>query len=101
MFGREDNEMANQTGENESRTLSGGEIVHLVKEPGRKWKIRFYECHHRPCLVGPSGALFFAYLECLPENWKDREFDTSDEAANFVQQEIRDGKVPANSQSTP
>ena len=32
--------MSNQTGENESRTLSSGEIVYLVKEPGRKWKNR-------------------------------------------------------------
>ena len=87
--------MANQTGKNESRTLSGGEIVHLVKEPGRKWKIRYYECRHN------VRGLVFEHLQDLPKNWKDREFDTSDEAANFVQQEIQDGKVPANSQSTP
>jgi len=101
MFGREDNEMGNQTGKNESRTLSGGEIVHLVKEPGHKWKIRYYECRHKVRFVGPSGATVFEYLEALPEDWKDRKFDTSDEAANFVQKEIQDGKVPANSQSAP
>lgn len=80
--------MANQTGENESRTLSGGEIVHLVKEPGRKWKIRDYECRHNVRFVGPLGGLIFEYLQGLPRDWKDREFDTFDEAANFAQQEI-------------
>lgn len=91
--------MADQTGKNESLTLSGGEIVHLIKEPGRKWKIRYYECRHKVCIVGPSGNMFFKYLEGLPENWNDKEFDTSDEAANFVESEIREAKVPANSQS--
>jgi len=93
--------MTNQTGGNESRTLSNGEVVHLVKEPGSKWKIRDYECRHKPFFVISSGTLFFAHLSGLPEYWKDKEFDTSDEAAKFVQQEIRDGKVPANSPSAP
>jgi len=93
--------MGNRTGKNESRTLLGGEIVHLVKEPSRKWKIRYYECRHDVRFVGPLGGLVFEYLQGLPKDWKDREFDTSDEAANFVQREIQDGKVPGNSQSTP
>ena len=93
--------MSNQTGENESRTLSGGEIVYLVKEPGRKWKIESYECHQNVRFRGPLGGLVFEHLQGLPRDWKDREFDTSDEAANFAQREIQDGKVPGNSQSTP
>jgi hypothetical protein len=86
--------MSNQTGENESRTLSSGEIVYLVKEPGRKWKIRDYEYHQT------YTGLALKWSQHLPEDWKDREFDTSDEAANFAQREIQDGKVPGNSQST-
>ena len=38
--------MTDEVGQNESRTLAGGEIVYLVKEPGAKWKIRFYECRY-------------------------------------------------------
>ena len=91
--------MTNQTGKNDSRTLRGGEIVYLVKEPSRKWKIRNYECRQNVRIVMPSGGLVFEYLEGLPKNWKDKEFDTCDEAAEFVEQEIKDGKVPANSQS--
>ncbi len=71
--------MSNQTGENESRTLSSGEIVYLVKEPGRKWKIRNYEYHQTYTGIGLKWG------QHLPEYWKDREFDAPDEAANFVQ----------------
>ena len=79
--------MTNQTGKNDSRTLKGGEIVHLVKEPSRKWKIRNYECRQNVRIVAPSGGLVFEYLEGLPKNWKDKEFDICDEAADFIQQE--------------
>ncbi|MCD6298089.1 MAG: hypothetical protein J7M30_13140 [Deltaproteobacteria bacterium] len=91
--------MNDQTGKNESRILAGGEIVHLVKEPDAEWRIRFYECRHNVRLAGATGDLVFEYLEGLPQDWKDREFETPDEAAKFAQQEIRDSKVPANGQS--
>lgn len=91
--------MTDQTGKNDSRTLRGGEIVYLVKEPSCKQKIRNYECRQNVRIVMPSGGLVFEYLEALPKNWKDKEFDTCDEAVEFVEQEIKDGKVPANSQS--
>ena len=84
--------MTNDVGRNESRTLNGGEIVHLVKDPGAKWRIRFYECRHGVM----AGGLIFAYLQGLPQEWEAREFETDDEAAEFVQQEIKDGRVPAN-----
>jgi hypothetical protein len=93
------NEMSNQIGKSDSRTLIGGEIINLLKEPSRKWKIRNYECHQNVHIATPSGGLVFEYLEGLPKNWKDREFDTCDEAVEFVEQEIRNGKVPANSQT--
>jgi hypothetical protein len=87
--------MCNQTGKNESRTLLSDEIVYLVKEPGRKWKIRYYEYHQT------YTGLVLKWRQDLPRDWKDREFETSDEAADFVQREIQDGKVPGNSQSPP
>lgn len=87
--------MTDDVGQNESRTLKGDEIVYLVKNPGAKWRIRSYECHHGVA----AGTLIFVWLEDLPQEWEAREFDTADEAAEFAQQEIQDGKVPANLQS--
>ena len=89
--------MTDDAGQNESRTLPGGEIVHLVKDPGAKWKIRFYECRHH-VRIAQSGGRVFEYLEGLPQDWKNREFDSADEAASFVQEEISQGRVPRNSE---
>ena len=89
--------MTNDTGRNESRTLVGGEIVHLLKKPGAKWQIRFYECRHHVRLAGLGGRVF-EYLEGLPQDWKDREFESADAAVAFVQEEISQGKVPRNSE---
>ena len=89
--------MTDDTGQNESRTLVGGEIVHLVKDPGADWQIRFYECRHHVRLAGSDGMVF-EYLEGLPEEWKNREFESADAAAAFVQDEIDQGKVPRNSE---
>lgn len=89
--------MTDDAGKNESRILVGGEQVHLVKDPGLKWKIRFYECRHHVRIAG-SGGKVFDYLEGLPEDWKNREFESADEAAAFVQEEITLGNVPRNSE---
>ena len=85
-----------ENGKHESRHLQGGEIVHLVKDPGLKWRISFYECHQGVT----AGSLFFVWLQGLPQNWKDLEFDTIDNATEFAQQQISSGKVPANRQSS-
>lgn len=87
--------MTDDTGQNESRTLAGGEEVHLVKEPGAKWKIRFYECQHHVSIAG--SGMVFDHLKGLPEDWKSREFESADIATEFVQEEINQGKVPRNS----
>ena len=87
--------MTDDVGRNESRTLVGGEIVHLVKEAGGQWYIRFYECRHRVRLAGSVGMMF-EYLEGLPQDWKAREFESADDAEAFVQEEINQGKVPRN-----
>lgn len=86
--------MTDDVGQNESRTLDGGEIVYLVKDPGAKWRIRFYECHH-----AVVDGLIFTHLQVLPEDWKDLDFETLDEAVEFVQQQIREGTVPGNIES--
>jgi hypothetical protein len=91
-----DFEMTADAGQNESRTLAGGEIVHLVKDPGAKWKIRFYECRHH-VRIAQSEGLVFEYLEGLPLDWKNREFESADDAAGFVKDEINQGRVPRNS----
>ena len=87
--------MTDDVGQNESRTLAGGEQVHLVKEPGVKWMIRFYECRHHVRIAG-SGGRMFEYLEGLPEDWKNRGFESAGKAAEFVQEEINQGMVPRN-----
>jgi len=91
--------MTDDPGRNESRTLVGGEIVHLVKEPRGKWHIRFYECRHHVRLADSVG-MKFEYLEGLPRDWKAREFESADDAEAFVQEEIKQGKVPRNGEQT-
>lgn len=86
--------MADDTGENASKTLQGGEIIYLVEEPGTKWRIRSYECHQG--IV--AGHLLFAWMQALPEGWKNLEFDSPEEATEFAQKEIEEGRVPANRQ---
>ena len=88
--------MSEDTGRNESRTLQGGEIVYLVKDPGAKWRIRSYECRQGVA----AGGFLFVWLQGLPEDWKDREFEVADQAAEFAQQEIQSGRVPSNRQSS-
>ena len=91
--------MTKDTGPNESRTLIGGEIVHLVKAPGAMWQIRFYECRHNVRLTG-VGGMVFEYLEGIPQDWKDKKFESAGAATAFVQEEINQGKVPRNSELT-
>jgi hypothetical protein len=44
-----------------------------------------------------SGAAgLFEYLEGLPLDWKDQEFESADAGAAFVQKEIEQKKVPRN-----
>jgi len=86
--------MADESGQNDSRTLSGGEIVYLVKEPGAKWRIRSYECGQGVA----AGGLLFVWMQGLPAEWKDLEFDDADAAAGFAQDQINQGKVPRNSE---
>jgi hypothetical protein len=87
--------VSDDTVQNESRKLRGGEILYLVKDPGAKWRISSYEC---PQGVEIEGVLF-QWLQCLPEDWKDREFENTDQAVEFVQQQVQSGWVPTNRQS--
>jgi hypothetical protein len=81
-------------GQNESHTLTNGEIVHLVKEPAAKWRIRLYECRQR-VRIGGRGLVFECFSG-LPEDWKSKDFESADDASAFVQEQIKQGKVPRN-----
>ena len=89
--------MSSQTGQNESRTLKGGEIVYILKKPGCNWMIRYYECHQRVRYDVITGERMFESKQVFPKEWQNREFDTTDGAVNFVQAEIESGRVLANS----
>lgn len=86
--------MKNDTGKNANRVLHGGEIIYLVQEPGAKWRIQSYECHQG--IV--ADCYLFAWMQGLPEDWKNREFGSLEEAIGFAQQEIENGRVPSNRQ---
>ncbi|MGD9162953.1 MAG: hypothetical protein PVG39_31395 [Desulfobacteraceae bacterium] len=76
--------MSQGEGKNESYTLGGGEIVHLIKEPGSNWYIRFYECSQNVIFNPEVDGYFFEWLQGLPLDWKDREFESVDSAIEFV-----------------
>ncbi|MGK7344234.1 MAG: hypothetical protein ACNS63_00290 [Candidatus Nitrospinota bacterium M3_3B_026] len=87
--------MTDNTGQNESRELEGGEIIYLVKEPDKNWRIKSYECHQSVVL----GGRVFRWLQGLPAKWEGQEFETADEAVTFAQTEIQEGKVPSSRRS--
>ena len=92
-------EMSSMMSENRKHEycqLQGGEIVYIVKDPGLKWRISHYECRQDVT----TGNQPFVWLQGLPQDWKDLEFDTADGAEKFAQQQIRSGKAPANHTST-
>ena len=86
--------MTEDSGKHESRTLDGGEMVHLTKAPGAKWKISGYECKHHVHSMGSINM--FRYIDGLPPNWKTPEFESADAAVAFAQKEIKQGGVPSN-----
>jgi len=88
--------MPEEEGKNESRKLAGGEIVYLLKEPGANWQIRSYECRQNVSFSNAAGGFFFEWLQCLPQDWKDREFESVDNAIEFVKHQIEEEKVPRN-----
>jgi hypothetical protein len=93
---KESEKMTDKNGQNESHTFKGGEIVYLLKKPGRKWTIRFYECAQKIRYDVVAGGLIFELKQGIPEDWKKREFDTENDAISFVQAEIDSGRVPTN-----
>ena len=88
--------MSDRVGENESRTLKGGEILHLRREPGRKWTVVSYEWHQKVRYDIGAGGLMFEFKQGLPQEWKNREFGSAADAAAFVQAQIDSGDAPAN-----
>ena len=84
--------MEADTGKNELRTLVGGEVVYLLKAPGEKWRIRMYDVWEG---IRSDGKVF-QWVDGLPAGWRNREFDTGDDAVSFAQEEIDKGRVPRN-----
>lgn len=80
-------------GKNETRTLQNGEIVSLVRRPGEKWRISNYETQ-----LYKGGVL--EWKPEVPEHWRSRVFESSDDAFSYVEQEIATGKVRSNRRKT-
>ena len=88
-------------GRSEAPTLRGGQILGLVRPPGEKWEITYFEHSHavrtaRGELVRDSVmASFFRgerpVLEwdtSMPPHWPEMRFDSADDAVSFVESEI-------------
>jgi hypothetical protein len=90
--------MSKQTGQHESRILKGGEIIYLLKEPGRNWTISSYEFHQKVGYDVIAGGLMFEIKQGLPKEWQKYEFNTVDDAVIFVQEEIDSCRVSSNKQ---
>ncbi len=88
--------MDNEGGMNDSRKLEGGEIVYLVKDAGAKWQIRSYEYGQGILYNIVTGEQVYKDRRGLPQSWKNQEFDSVEDAVKFVQQQIKEGKVPRN-----
>lgn len=84
-----------ENGKHEHRQLQGGEIVYFTKDPGKNWSISSYECRQGVT----ANGFAFVWLQGLPQGWKDKEFDTVEEAVMFVNQQINEKKVPSNNKS--
>lgn len=82
-------------GRNESRTLKNGEIVALVRPPGEKWRISYYE-RQRVRYDSAAGGNVLEWSKKVPDQWKGLLFGTAEEAFAFIEQEIAVGKVPGN-----
>lgn len=85
--------MDESNGRNEAHTLRGGEIVGVVKPPGEAWQIHYFEFSHRVRYDFQIGGVVLDWLEGVPQDWKEREFASADEALAFVQGEIDAGRA--------
>ena len=82
--------MTSNTGGHDSRNLETGENVHLVRNPGSKWRISSYDWSWTDGLM-----LFTAQVFAQTLSWENLEFDTTDDAYAFVEQELKDHKAPS------
>jgi hypothetical protein len=93
----------NESGrKHDSRQLSPHEEVHLIQGPGKKWVIgsidlTWYQGNDvwpdETALPVPKG---FKWLKVYAQQlgWKNREFDTPDQAYAYVEEQLRAGNVP-------
>ena len=92
--------MDGHDGGHDSRVLEHGEIVHLAKPPGRKWRIKKYEWSRVESSdgdIGPHASTVFGERV----GWEALEFDTPDDAYAFVADQIRQNRVPHTKSGRP
>ena len=82
--------MTSNTGAHESRDLETGETVHLVRQPGSKWRISSYDWSWTNGLMLWTAQVFAQKL-----GWENLEFDTPDAASAFLEQQLKEGKIPS------
>ncbi len=78
------------SGESHTRELRNGELINIYRQPGKDWEITRYEFQHRL----ESGQI--EWTEGLPEEWREETFSSPEEAVDFAQREVDEGKVPGN-----
>ncbi len=82
--------MTSNTGAHESRDLETGETVHLVRHPGSKWRMSSYDWSWTNGLMLWTAQVFAQKL-----GWENLEFDTPGAAYGFVEQQLKEGKIPS------
>jgi transcriptional regulator with XRE-family HTH domain len=77
----------------DSREVSSGEQVHLIKIPEKKWGISSYDWSW----LSKSNGLMLMNARVFAQmvGWEGMQFDTANDAYSFVEQEIKKGKVPS------
>jgi hypothetical protein len=80
----------------ESRTLLGGEIVHMRNPPGCGWQFSGFEFGQSFTCLSAFGSGILESWSGLPRGWEGKSFETVEEAVAFAQRQIADRRVPRN-----
>jgi len=84
--------MGGNAGAHDSKRIETGELVHLIKHPGTKWFVNSYEWSN----LSDDGKMFWtARVTFQMVGWDKLEFNTTDDAYSFVQEQINNRKVPS------
>jgi len=75
----------------EHKILTSGELVEVIRHPiTKKWKVRAYwwDIYEPPVISWCSVDAFFGL------GWREKKFDSADDAFDFLEEQIRSGNVP-------